>query len=130
VQCQPQLLHVVLAGTPTSRFTSLLDSWQKQGNQNGDDGDHHQEFNQCESTTTQHDGPPGEMGEKVRTDVHFDSIGENRTVNVKLSSLFGEIPRTQRSLFVVIERICGRTEIAKSRAKSTATRFPEPVRCR
>jgi hypothetical protein len=35
-----------------SGFTGLLHGGKQQGNQNGDDGDHHQQFNERKPTTT------------------------------------------------------------------------------
>jgi len=49
VQRQPDLLQVVLALCASSGFASLLNRWQQQGYQNGDDRNHHQQFNQRKS---------------------------------------------------------------------------------
>jgi hypothetical protein len=50
VQSNPDLLEIVFALRPSSRLTSLLHGWQQQGNQDGNDRDHHQQLNQCETT--------------------------------------------------------------------------------
>jgi hypothetical protein len=42
VQCQSDLLQVVLALCASRSFSSLLHGWQKKCNQDSDDGDHHQ----------------------------------------------------------------------------------------
>jgi hypothetical protein len=47
VQCQPDLLQVVLALGPVSGFTGLLNSGQEQTDEDREDGNHHQDFNQC-----------------------------------------------------------------------------------
>jgi hypothetical protein len=47
-----QLPQVVLALSPASGLTSLLHCWQKQRHQNGNDRNHHQQFNLRKSTTT------------------------------------------------------------------------------
>ena len=49
VQCQSDLLEVVFALRSASSFTSLLHGWQKQRDQNRDDGNDHQKFDECES---------------------------------------------------------------------------------
>ena len=54
VQGKTHLFHVVLAGEPGRRFADFLDGRQKQADQNGDDRDHHQEFDQSEAVTTSH----------------------------------------------------------------------------
>ena len=49
VQSQSQLFEIVLALSAASRFASLLNGRQEQGNKNGDDRNDDQEFNECES---------------------------------------------------------------------------------
>ena len=44
-----QLLEVVFTLCPAGRFSCLLDCWQKQGNQDCDNGNHDQQLDQCES---------------------------------------------------------------------------------
>jgi hypothetical protein len=51
VQRETNLLHVVLTLRSASSFAGLLNCWQQQGDQNRDDGNHHQQFDQCKSTT-------------------------------------------------------------------------------
>jgi hypothetical protein len=41
---QSQLLQIILALSSASGFASLLDRRKQQRNQNGDDGNHHQQF--------------------------------------------------------------------------------------
>jgi Na+-transporting NADH:ubiquinone oxidoreductase subunit NqrB len=52
VDSKRQLFEVVLALCPACRFTGLLNGRQQQGNQDGDDGNHNQQFDQCETATT------------------------------------------------------------------------------
>jgi Replication initiator protein A len=47
---QPDLLQVVQALRPPRRFPGRLDGGQQQGDQHGDDGDHHQQLDQRECT--------------------------------------------------------------------------------
>ena len=49
VQSQPKLLHVVLTAATPGGLPCLLDRRQQQGNQNGDDGNDHQQLNQRET---------------------------------------------------------------------------------
>ena len=51
VSRQPKLLQVVFTLSPPSGLTCLLHGGQQQCNQNGDDRNHHQQFNQSESRT-------------------------------------------------------------------------------
>ena len=48
VNRQPDLLQVITALGATGRVTSLLHRREQQGNENSDNGDHHQQFNQRE----------------------------------------------------------------------------------
>jgi hypothetical protein len=50
VSGQTQLLQVVFALGTTSGFASLLDGRQQQRHKNRDDRDHHQQFDQRETT--------------------------------------------------------------------------------
>jgi hypothetical protein len=50
VGCEPKLFQVVFALRAAGGFTSLLHSGQQQCNQNGDDRDHHQQFDQRKTT--------------------------------------------------------------------------------
>ena len=45
VQRQPDLLEIVFALRHPRRFTSLLHRGEQNGNENGDDRDHDQQFN-------------------------------------------------------------------------------------
>ncbi len=54
VQGQSDLLEVVFALRPASRLASRLHGWHKQRDENGDDGDDHQQLNQCESLSAFH----------------------------------------------------------------------------
>ena len=45
---QPDLLQVVLALRPRGGLADLLDSRQEQADQDRDDGDHDQQFDECE----------------------------------------------------------------------------------
>jgi hypothetical protein len=54
VDGQSQLFQIVFALRTTSRFASLLDSGQEQSNQDRNDRNHNQQFNQGESTSTDH----------------------------------------------------------------------------
>ena len=59
MQGESQLLQVVATLRPAGRFAGLLDRRQQQGNQHGDDGDHHQQFDQRKSPPMflrRHDG--------------------------------------------------------------------------
>jgi len=54
VHRQTELLQVVTALGPASRLAGGLDGRQEEGDQHGDDRDHDQEFNQCETAATIH----------------------------------------------------------------------------
>jgi hypothetical protein len=43
------LLEVVLALSASSGFPGLLNGGEQQGDENRDDGDHHQQFDECKS---------------------------------------------------------------------------------
>ena len=45
MQCQADLLEVVLAVRPPNRFASGLNCWQQQADERADDSDHHQQLN-------------------------------------------------------------------------------------
>ena len=49
---QADLLEVVRALGPTGRLAGRLDGGQEQGDQDGDDGDHHQQLDQRESCSS------------------------------------------------------------------------------
>jgi hypothetical protein len=49
VQCQGHLLQVVRRLDACSGLAHLLDSGDEQANQDRDDGDHHQQLDQCEA---------------------------------------------------------------------------------
>jgi len=51
VQRQAELLHVVDALRTAGRLAGRLDGGQEQADQDGNDGDHHQEFDQRETAT-------------------------------------------------------------------------------
>src|SRR5690606_22809087 len=51
VQSQSDLLEVVLALGAARRLAGLLDGGQQQGDQDGDDGDHYEQFDESEATT-------------------------------------------------------------------------------
>lgn len=51
VHGQPDLLQVVLALSSTGSFASLLNGGKQKGDQNGNDGNHHQEFDQSKTST-------------------------------------------------------------------------------
>ena len=42
VHCESQLLEIVLALRPPGRFAGLLNCGEQQGDENGDNGNHHQ----------------------------------------------------------------------------------------
>ena len=48
VKRQPQLLQMILALCSASRFTSLLNGREQEGDEDRDDRDHHQHFNERE----------------------------------------------------------------------------------
>jgi hypothetical protein len=48
VDSRSELLEVVGAGRPPRSFSGLLDCWQKQADQNADDGDDDEKFNKRE----------------------------------------------------------------------------------
>jgi len=50
VHCQRDLLDIVPARHATSGFTSGLNSGQEKPNKNANDGDHHEQFNERETT--------------------------------------------------------------------------------
>ena len=50
VERQAQLLQVVLALCATCSLAGLLNCWQQECDQNCNDGDHHQQFDQCKRT--------------------------------------------------------------------------------
>jgi hypothetical protein len=57
VKCQRNLFDIVLALSPTGRFTGLLHCREQQRNENRNDRDHNQQLNQSK-TSTLHDKPP------------------------------------------------------------------------
>jgi hypothetical protein len=59
VNGQPQLLEIVLALGATGGLASLLDSRQKQGHEDSNDGDHHQELDEGESRSAAGNGGHG-----------------------------------------------------------------------
>jgi hypothetical protein len=52
VKCESDLLQIVFALCPSSSLASLLNGWQKQCDQDRDDRDHHQEFDQCKTSSS------------------------------------------------------------------------------
>jgi hypothetical protein len=48
---QADLFQVVLAAHPGGRLADLLDGGQEQADQDGDDGDHHQQLDERERRT-------------------------------------------------------------------------------
>lgn len=48
---QPDLLQVVPTGVLTGSLSCLLNSWQQDRDQNGDDRDHHKELNEGKPST-------------------------------------------------------------------------------
>ncbi len=70
VQRDPDLNQVVLALRSPRGFSGLLNGGQKQRHKNGDDGDHHQKFNQREATLT--GTPPG--GQRQWQDDRFHGV--------------------------------------------------------
>jgi hypothetical protein len=62
VDRQPDLLQVVGTLHPGSGLPNLLHGWQEQADQDGNDGDHHQQLDQREASTApkwdSHDTPP------------------------------------------------------------------------
>src|SRR5579875_51521 len=48
-----ELLEVILTLHAVSSFTDFLHRWQEQTNQDGNDGDDHQQLDQCKSTAPQ-----------------------------------------------------------------------------
>jgi hypothetical protein len=48
---QAQLLEVISALGPTSRFTCGLDRWQQERDQDGDDGNDYQQLDQGETAS-------------------------------------------------------------------------------
>lgn len=55
VQSQSDVLHLAAALSHSSGFAGLLDGWQKERNQDRNDGDHDEKFNQSEAATHNHD---------------------------------------------------------------------------
>ena len=51
VQCEPDLLEVVAASHPVSRFANFLHSGEKQSNQHADDGNYHEQLDEREPIT-------------------------------------------------------------------------------
>ena len=49
VHRQANLLQIVFALRAPGRFTCLLNGWQQQGNQDRNDGNDHQQLNQCKT---------------------------------------------------------------------------------
>src|SRR5439155_13899995 len=78
VQRQPDLLEVVLALRPGRRLAHLMNRRQQEADEDGDDGDHHQQFDQRErgpgETRTFQSTPPSgdtkneKMGRAARED--------------------------------------------------------------
>ncbi|MCG3775788.1 MAG: hypothetical protein JW395_2632 [Nitrospira sp.] len=64
VHGQPELLQVVLALGPSGGLTGLLDSRQQQRDQHCDDGDHHQQFDECEPPSSRSRTSHSELGHK------------------------------------------------------------------
>lgn len=52
VERQPELLQIVLALRPAGGLACLLNGGEEQGDQDGDDCNHHQELDQCKATTS------------------------------------------------------------------------------
>jgi len=51
-----QLLELVATPHAGGSGTNLLDRWEQEPDENGDDGDYHQQFDECETFAT-HDNP-------------------------------------------------------------------------
>src|SRR5205807_4940018 len=66
VEGQPDLLKVVLATHAGGRLADLLHGGQQQADQNGDDGDHHQQLDQREGTPACVNGNHGSSFERVQ----------------------------------------------------------------
>src|SRR5262249_53347087 len=62
VASQRQLFQVVLALHAVRGFANLLNGWQQQADQNGNDGDDHQQFDQGEASA----GPPSNLQREPR----------------------------------------------------------------
>src|SRR5262249_52709530 len=64
VQGQAELPQVVLAAHAVGGLAHLLDGGQQQADQDGDDGDHHQQLDQGEGVTAVHGGGPPVWGRR------------------------------------------------------------------
>jgi hypothetical protein len=55
---QAELVQVIATLGAAGRLTGLLDGRQEQGDQDRNDGDHHEQFNQGETATSHDEVPP------------------------------------------------------------------------
>jgi len=57
VRREAELVHVVDAGRAAGGLADLLDGGEQQADEDGDDGDHHQQLDQREPTSTRPSHP-------------------------------------------------------------------------
>jgi hypothetical protein len=83
VHGQPDLFEVILAAHAGRRLADLLHRWQKQANENRDDGNHDQKLNQGEPSPpapvlsqTSHGKSPSRNGNAKVSDTVTDRIVE------------------------------------------------------
>src|SRR5262249_38155833 len=80
VNGQPHLLEVVLAGGPIGRLADLLHRRNQQRDQDGDDGDHHEQLDEREP-----DKPAGELTRRTRAAKRKDHGGTSRVRECSLN---------------------------------------------
>jgi hypothetical protein len=85
VDAQGELLEVVAALHPRRRLAHFLHGGQEQADEDGDDGDHHQQLDQREGKTwlrhrAAHDGSSASRNEKVQG---YQVINRERLVIVR-----------------------------------------------
>ena len=104
MQCQPQLLEIVLALYPSSGFASLLDSREQQRHQNRNNGNNDQQFNQGKpSSATLHLGNPTQK--KPKFTLKPDSRATSLRLRLSLNSILGEWEVDFKSELAEISRL-------------------------
>src|SRR5262249_45319908 len=96
-QCQAHLLEVVRALGASSGFAHFLHGGHQQSDQDGNDGDHHEEFNQCEPRA---DGTAAKNGAQFHGESSLnkkdDELDLDRPVAPPRRSLKSEYPTQER----------------------------------
>jgi hypothetical protein len=107
VQAQADLLEVVGALGAGGCLAHFLDGGHEQGDQDGDDRDHHQEFDQGESLTPLHDGSSRcqtVVGRKTLTQRRHRAIAEWRSGRKRHEDRMKSVPRGRSTVLSVRRR--------------------------